>query len=58
MTDAHKAEIFAYLLDLRDSGRVNMWGCAPYLMEAFDLDKREARDIFLEWIEHCRRVPT
>jgi hypothetical protein len=33
-----------------------MWGASPYLMDEFGLDKREARDVFLEWIEYCRNV--
>ena len=41
-----------YLNDLRDSGAVNMWGAAPYLMAEFDLDRYEARDALLAWMKN------
>ncbi len=58
VTPARKAEIFDYLTELRDGGGINMFSAGPYLMDAFDLNKHEARDMFMEWIEHCRKVPT
>jgi hypothetical protein len=42
---------FAYLVALRDSGITNMYGAAPYLQEAFNLSRVEARDIVLKWME-------
>ena len=39
-----------YLLALRDSGVVNMWGAAPYIEEQFDLSRQEAKAILIEWI--------
>lgn len=57
MNDELKAQIFSYLDELRESGRVNMWGCGPYLMDEFGLSRHEARDIFLEWIDVNRSVP-
>ena len=42
---------YAFLNDLRDSGQTNMFGAAPYLMEAFDLNKSEAKRILIEWIK-------
>ena len=44
-------EYFAYLDDLRDSGVTNMFGAAPYLQEEFGLDRYEARDILLQWMQ-------
>lgn len=46
-----KDEYFEFLDALRESGATNMWGAAPYLVEAFGVTRREARDIFLEWID-------
>jgi hypothetical protein len=40
-----------YLIALRDSGIVNMWGASPYLAEYFGLSQKEARSILIEWIE-------
>ena len=42
---------FAYLNALRESGITNMYGAAPYLQEAFNLSRVEARDIVLKWME-------
>ena len=42
---------FAYLVALRDSGVVNMYGAAPYLAGAFSLSNSQARDILLKWME-------
>jgi len=43
-------EYFEYLNLLRESGVTNMFGAAPYLQEAFDLSKTEARAILGEWM--------
>jgi hypothetical protein len=40
-----------YLIALRDSGIVNMWGASPYLAEYFGLGRKEANTILVEWIE-------
>lgn len=42
---------FEYLCDLRDSGAVNMFGAAPYLQDEFDLDRHEAKQVLLEWMQ-------
>lgn len=44
-------ECFEYLDQLRESGVTNMYGCGPYLQEAFELSKYEARDIAIEWMK-------
>ena len=36
---------FDYLNKLRDSGRTNMFGAAPYLRAEFGLDQKTAREI-------------
>lgn len=43
-------EEFEYLNTLRESGVTNMFGAAPYLAEAFDISKTEARSILSEWM--------
>jgi hypothetical protein len=40
------------LNDLRESGKTNMFGAAPYLSEAFGLSKSEARKILVEWMQN------
>ena len=44
-------EMFTYLDDLRDSGITNMFGAAPYLAQAFDIDKRAAREVLSKWMK-------
>lgn len=49
-------EYFNYLEDLRRSGITNMFGAAPYLAEAFDLEMREARKILSSWMSNYDRA--
>ncbi len=44
-------EVFEYLDALRESGITNMFGAAPYLMEEFGFDKREASQWLVEWMQ-------
>ena len=44
-------EYFDFLIDLRDSGAINMFGAAPCLSAEFGLDKHEAREVLLAWME-------
>lgn len=39
-----------YLDELRESGVTNMFGAVPYLRTEFGIDKREAREILLDWM--------
>ena len=45
-----KSEMFEYLDTLRESGVTNMFGAAPYLVQAFDIDRKEARTVLSEWM--------
>jgi hypothetical protein len=49
-----KETYFEYLKSLRDSGVTNMFGAASYLQNEFGLDKYEAKDILIEWMESYR----
>lgn len=51
-------EEFLFLNRLRESGATNMFGASPYLAKAFDLDKREASDILVEWISWIQENPS
>lgn len=46
-----KEMVFEFLDTLRESGAINMFGAGPYVQDAFGLDRREARDLVLEWME-------
>lgn len=41
-----------YLEKLRRSGETNMYGAVPYLQNEFGLDKREAKDILIDWMQN------
>lgn len=41
-----------YLEQLRRSGVTNMFGATPYLMEEFNLDKKEAIKILSDWMHN------
>jgi hypothetical protein len=47
---AEQESYFRYLDELRESGITNMFGAAPYLAYAFDLDRQEARKVLAEWM--------
>lgn len=42
---------FEYLDWLRMSGITNMWGAAPYLARAFNMNDEEAGTILLKWMD-------
>jgi hypothetical protein len=46
-----KEEMFEYLNTLRETGVTNMFGAGPYLQQAFGVDRREAKNILLEWMK-------
>jgi len=45
------AGYFDFLDDLRASGDTNMFGAAPYLVDAFDLSNQDARHILGRWMK-------
>jgi hypothetical protein len=46
----NEKEIFEYLDLLRDSG-LNMFGARPYIMEQFDMNKKEAGEILEKYLK-------
>ena len=48
-------EINQYLIALRDSGRINMFGATPYLMDRFDLTRRQAIAALIAWMESFKQ---
>lgn len=48
--DAIKDEVFLTLDRIRDSGKINMFGAAPYIEGWFGLKKSEARFLLGEWM--------
>lgn len=48
---------FKFLNRLRESGATNMFGASPYIAEAFDVNRREASKILMEWMEWVNQNP-
>ena len=46
-----KEKYFIYLDELRESGAINMFGAGSYLANEFGLERKEAGEIFAEWME-------
>jgi hypothetical protein len=49
---------FTYLNRLRESGATNMFGAAPYLEMEFDLDRREAKQVLMDWMQWVSENPS
>jgi len=50
--DFVKDEHLIYLDDLRKSGKINMFGARPYLIDAFpELSEGQARKVLSYWME-------
>jgi len=47
----NKEQYFIFLDNIRENGSINMYGAAPYLQEAFQLNRYDAKDILLEWMD-------
>ena len=45
-------EYWIYLEELRRSGVTNMFGATPYLMDEFDISKKEATKILADWMRN------
>tara|TARA_R110001632_G_scaffold26889_3_gene72411 strand:+ start:160 stop:717 length:558 start_codon:yes stop_codon:yes gene_type:complete len=50
-TSDEDREHYDFLLTLRDSGKTNMFGAAPYLQKEFGMSKSEARKILAKWMK-------
>ena len=49
---------FKYLNRLRESGATNMFGASPYLEMEFDLDRREAKQVLMAWMQWVGENPS
>ena len=50
MSEEKKERMFGFLDKLRDSGICNMFGSGVYLQEMFGINKRESKEVVLEWM--------
>jgi len=46
----NKEKYFIFLDNIRETGKINMLGAAPYLQEAFQLNRYDAKEILFEWM--------
>lgn len=46
-----KETYFLFLDQVRESGKINMFGGAAVLREVFNLSKAESREILFEWMD-------
>ena len=49
-----KQEIHEFLIELRDSGEINMLGAGAYLEHEFGMNRREAKAALLDWMQSFR----
>jgi hypothetical protein len=49
---------FIYLNRLRESGATNMYGAAPYLEMEFDMNRREAKQVLMDWMQWVEQEPS
>ena len=57
VSEDEKDEMFQYLFDLQESGITNMFGSGPYVEREFPhLDKKEVRDVVMEWMSNYEAI--
>lgn len=49
--DLDHEQVRQYLNDLRHSGRVNMFGAAPWLEKEFGCTRQESKALLIGWME-------
>jgi len=52
--ETRKQQMYDWLIKLRDSGKINMFGAAAPLASRFCLTDREAKKVLLDWMESMR----
>lgn len=44
-------DMLNFLDGMREEGQINMFGAGPYVRQAFDLTKKQARKVMVYWME-------
>jgi len=47
--------VFLYLNELRDSGKTNMFGATPYIVNEFNMDKQTAANYLILWMQSFKK---
>jgi len=45
-------QMFDYLNALRETGITNMFGAAPYLVDTFGIEMKEAKKVLSKWMKN------
>ena len=45
-------EVFQFLNELRESGKTNMFGARPYLVDEFDLSKNQSAELLTMYMNN------
>lgn len=51
MKTVNKDVVFEFLDEIRETGSINMFGATPYIIDAFGVNRYEAKDLLLEWMQ-------
>lgn len=51
LTEEFKEQVFGFLDAFRETGHINMFGSGPLVQEAFDVDRHQAKELVLEWMD-------
>ena len=49
---------FRYLNRLRESGATNMCEAAPYLEMEYDMTRKEAKQVLMDWMQWVEQEPS
>ena len=47
---------FVYLCNLRATGRTNMFGAVPYLIDEMDIPRERAMNALINWMENFGEI--
>lgn len=51
-TTEQEKEVMEFLNLLRNTGKTNMFGATPYIMQEFDIPKQEANKLLVLWMDN------
>ena len=55
ITPALEQRIFNTLDVIRESGKINMFEAPRHIADMFDINKRDARDVFIAWTKQFNK---
>ncbi len=50
-SELSKKEVYSFLDELRLSGKTNMFGATPYIVDKFAIEEKEAQEWLSEWMK-------